>query len=364
MAVLKKPIFNFNAGPAMLPTSVMLKAQQEFLDYRGTGMSVMEMSHRGGHFQEILDRALADVRKLLNIPLDYEVIFCSGGATFQFSAIPLNLLDENDSAAYSLTGVWATKAFQEAKKFYPNVVSIFDGKSSQYNSIPTLTDGMVPNGSKYAYITSNNTIYGTRYPQIPKLSVPLVADMTSELLSRQLDIKSFGVIFAGAQKNIGPSGLTICIIRKDLLQSRQKPIPILLDWKPTVQAGSLYNTPPTYSIYMAGLVFSWLLELGGIQEMERINEFKSNLIYNFLDSSSFYTVQVPKEFRSTMNVVFHLKNPELDGKFLEESEKIGLFGLKGYRDVGGMRASIYNAMPLEGVESLVEFMKEFESKWG
>ena len=364
MVVSTNQIFNFNAGPAMLPTAVMQKAQEEFLNYRNSGMSVMEMSHRGGHFQEILDRANTNLRTLLAIPDSYEVLFCSGGATAQFTSIPLNLLDENESAAYSLTGVWSVKAFQEAKKFYPNVVSIFDGKDSNFSTIPKLTDASIPRESKYVYITSNNTIYGTRYTTLPKLSTPLVADMTSDILSRKLDVSSYGVIFAGAQKNIGPSGLNICILRKDLLKERKSPIPIILDWKAIAKAGSLYNTPPTYSIYMAGLVFEWLLELGGISSIESINEKKAELLYRTLDESSFYQTFVPKENRSTMNVVFHLSNKESDSKFVDESEKFGLIGLKGYRDVGGMRASIYNAMPLEGIERLVSFLKDFEKKWG
>ncbi|NCN10316.1 MAG: 3-phosphoserine/phosphohydroxythreonine transaminase [Leptospira sp.] len=363
MEVSTNQIFNFNAGPAMLPAPVMQIAQEEFLNYRNSGMSVMEMSHRGGYFQEILDRSLINIRKLLNIPDSYEVIFCSGGATAQFTSIPMNLLDENETAAYSLTGVWSNKAYQEAKRFYPNVVSIFDGKLSNFSEIPELTDLSIPKNSKYAYITSNNTIYGTRYSRFPKLSIPLIADMTSDILSRELDVSSFGVIFAGAQKNIGPSGLSICIIRKDLLHERKSAIPVILDWRVTAKAGSLYNTPPTYSIYMAGLVFEWLLEMGGLSSIEKINEKKASLVYNALDESEFYRTFVPQANRSIMNVVFHLKDSNLDSKFVEESEKYGLIGLKGYRDVGGMRASIYNAMPLEGVERLVSFLKDFEKRW-
>lgn len=364
MKVSSNQIFNFNAGPAMLPSSVMQTAQEEFLNYKNSGMSVMEMSHRGGLFQEILDKALVNIRKLLQIPESYEVIFCSGGATAQFSSIPLNLLDENDSAAYALTGVWSVKAYQEAKKFYPRVVSIFDGKEGNFSEIPNLKDSDIPSHAKYVYITSNNTIYGTRYSQFPNLKIPLVADMTSDILSRELDVSKFGVIFAGAQKNIGPSGLNICIIRKDLLQNRKSPIPVILDWQVTAKAGSLYNTPPTYSIYMAGLVFDWLLNIGGLSAIEKINEKKAEILYETLDESEFYQTFVPKPNRSKMNVVFHLKNTNLDSKFVEESESYGLIGLKGYRDVGGMRASIYNAMPLEGVESLVHFLKDFEKKWG
>lgn len=357
-------IYNFNAGPAMLPREVMETAQNEFLDYRKTGMSIMEMSHRGSHFQNLLDKAEADLRELLNIPPNYSVVFYPGGASLQFSAVPLNLLEEGDSAVYSLTGVWSVKAHKEASKFQSSLSIAFDGKNDSYLNIPTLNNRDIPENSRYLYITSNNTIYGTRYPTFPDVDVPIVADMTSELLSRKIEVQRFGAIFAGAQKNIGPSGLTILIVRNSLLENRKRSIPALLDWRLMADNKSLYNTPPTYPIYIAGLVFDWLRKKGGLESMEKENESKAKALYSALDSSSFYKVPVPNDFRSSMNVVFHLTDPELESKFTEESESAGLMGLPGHRSAGGFRASIYNAMPRSGVESLIEFLKYFEKKFG
>ncbi len=365
MGTFTSRIFNFNAGPAMLPAEVMEKAQGEFLNYQNSGMSVMEMSHREAKFQSILDDSIFALRKLLSIPDRYGVVYFPGGATLQFSAIPLNYLAEGESADFAQTGVWATKAHAEAKKFYPNVQSIFDGKESGYMEIPEITDEIIHDHAKYVYITSNNTIYGTRYAKFPKLKkAPLIADMTSELLSRKLDVENFSVIFAGAQKNIGPSGLTIVIYDKDRLPSVNHPIPNLMNYALMEKNGSLYNTPPTFSIYIAKLVFQWLLDKGGIDVMEKENEEKAALLYSYIDASSLYHAPVPKNNRSTMNVVYRMKNSDLDKLFLEGAEAAGLSGLKGYRDVGGFRASIYNAMPKAGVEALVSYMKEFERTKG
>lgn len=365
MTKFTERVFNFNAGPAMLPTPVMEEAKEEFLNFQGTGMSVMEMSHREKHFQTILDESLSNLRELLELPDKYAIVYFPGGATLQFSALPLNYLKTGESADFALTGVWANKAFEEAKKFYPQVKSIFDGKESKYTEIPSLTDEMVSDSAKYVYITSNNTIYGTRYKTIPKLKkAPLFADMTSELLSRKLNPNDFSVIFAGAQKNIGPSGLTIVIYDKEKLPEVNHPIPNLMNLKLMEKSGSLYNTPPTYSIYIAGLVFKYLKKLGGLGVMESQNELKANKLYDFLDSSSLFYAPVPKENRSTMNVVFRSRNDSLDKSFLELAETQGFAGLKGYRDVGGFRASIYNAMPVEGVEALVQLLKEFERTKG
>ncbi|MCC5814884.1 MAG: 3-phosphoserine/phosphohydroxythreonine transaminase [Leptospira sp.] len=359
------PIYNFNAGPAMLPKEVMEMAQSEFLDYKGSGMSLMEMSHRSPEFDQILEQAIADLKELLDIPNDYSVVFFPGGATLQFSAVALNLLDETESADYSLTGVWSVKAYQEAKRFAPNVKIVFDGKDKNYHSIQELKDSDLNPGSKFLYITSNNTIYGSRYPAFPQVSLPIVADMTSDILSRKLDISRFGAIFAGAQKNIGPSGLTVLIVRNSLLRENSRTIPTLLNWKLMAENNSLYNTPPTYPIYLAGLVFSWLKKKGGIAVMERENEAKAKLLYDFLDASEAYTVPVPKPIRSIMNAVFHLKNQEWENEFVKLSEARGLIGLKGHRSAGGFRASIYNAMPKAGVEALIEFLIDFEkSKLG
>ncbi|MCZ8343184.1 MAG: 3-phosphoserine/phosphohydroxythreonine transaminase [Leptospira sp.] len=354
-------IYNFNAGPAMLPTPVLEEAKEEFLNFRGTGMSVMEMSHREKPFQTILDESIADLRSLLSIPDNFAVVYFPGGATLQFSALPLNYLQEGDSADFSLTGVWSNKAFEEAKKFYPNVKSIFDGKESKFTAIPKLTDAHINKDAKYVYITSNNTIYGTRYKEIPKLkNAPLFADMTSELLSRKLNINDFSVIFAGAQKNIGPSGLTIVIFDREKIPNVNHPIPNLMNLKLMDKNGSLYNTPPTYSIYIAGLVFKYVKKLGGVSAVEEINERKANKLYDFLDQSTYFYAPVPKENRSTMNVVFRSHDDSRDKEILDEFEKQGFAGLKGYRDVGGFRASIYNAMPEEGIDALVSFLKEFE----
>lgn len=364
MPTNQPPTYNFNAGPAMLPIPVMKQAQSEFLNYGNTGISLMEMSHRSKEFQNILDSAEDNLRSLLSIPSEYSIGFFPGGASLQFSCVPLNLLESTDTASYSLTGVWSVKALKEAKKFSPNVGVCFDGEPSQYHSIPKIQDkDLIPN-SKFLYITSNNTIYGTKYPEFPEVSVPIIADMTSELLSRKLDITRFGAIFAGAQKNIGPSGLTVLIARNDFLTKKKHPIPILLDWKNYLDNHSLYNTPPTYPIYIASLVFDWLKNLGGIEAMELANEEKAKILYDSIDNSGLYHAPVPKEIRSIMNVVFHLKDKSLESKFIEESELSGLKGLKGHRDAGGMRASIYNAMPRDGVLRLIEFLKDFEKRNG
>ncbi|TGL40915.1 3-phosphoserine/phosphohydroxythreonine transaminase [Leptospira perdikensis] len=358
-------IFNFNAGPAMLPTEVMEEAKSEFLNYRGTGMSVMEMSHREKHFQNILDESLADLRELLDLPSRYAVVYFPGGATLQFSAIPFNYLAAGESADFAVTGVWARKAHEEAKKFYPNVKSIFNGADSQYLELPTITDDNVNEGAKYVYITSNNTIFGTRYNTFPKLKkAPLFADMTSELLSRKLPIEDFSVIFAGAQKNIGPSGLTLVIYDKEKLPTQSHPIPNLMNYALMEKNGSLYNTPPTYSIYIAGLVFKYLKSKGGLSVMETINERKAKKLYDALDASSLFYAPVPEAFRSAMNVTFRSHNNSLDSQFLSLAEEQGFAGLKGYREAGGFRASIYNAMPEEGVDSLISFIKEFERTHG
>ena len=347
----------------MLPVEVMQKAQAEFINYRGTGMSLMEMSHRGTHFVEVLEKAENDLRQLMNISNDYSVIFFPAGATLQFSAIPLNLLLENESADYAITGVWTQKAYEEAKKFR-DVKIISDCKDNNYTAVKPLDDSMVSQNAQYVLITSNNTIYGTRYKTLPKITkAPLIADMTSELLARKINVSDYGLIFAGAQKNVGPSGITIVIIRNDLLEKAKKPVPVLLDYKVMAKNKSLYNTPPTYPIYLAGLVFEWLLAKGGVEAMEKINERKADKLYSFIDSSALYKPPVAKDSRSAMNVVFWLNNKELENKFNEESEKAGLSGLAGHRSAGGFRASIYNAMPEQGVDALIEFMRDFEKKY-
>ncbi|TGK11930.1 3-phosphoserine/phosphohydroxythreonine transaminase [Leptospira fletcheri] len=361
MREFHRRIYNFCAGPAMLPTPVMEKAASEFLNYRASGMSIMEDSHRGKLFGEVLDEALSLLRELLSVPENYEIAFFSGGATLHFSAIPLNLLKEGESADYSITGIWAKKAMEEALRYNP-VQKIYDGDSHHYTEIPRLTDANINETASYVYITSNNTLLGSRYPVIPELTkAPLVADMTSEILSRKIDISRFGIIFAGAQKNIGPSGLSVLIIRKDLIGRSGRAIPLLMDYGLTIKNKSMYNTPPTYSIYMAKLVFEWLKQKGGVEAIERENEEKAKLLYDYLDSSSLYGAPVKKPYRSTMNAVFTLKDKSLEAKFVERAEERGLHGLEGHRLVGGLRASIYNSMPKEGIAALIEFMKDFEA---
>lgn len=356
-------VYNFNAGPAMLPVEVMEKAKEEFLNYKGSGMSVMEVSHRGTHFLELLHTAEENLKSLLKVPSSHSIAFFPGGATLQFSAVPLNFLKSDESAAYSLTGVWSNKAFLEAKKLGYKVESVYDGKEYGYTQIPEYFHPDLLKDKKYVYITSNNTIYGSRYPTFPDIgTLPYVADMTSELLSRPIHIKDFGYIFAGAQKNIGPSGLTIGIIRNDLLEIKKSNVPVLLDFKVYFENKSLYNTPPTFSIYIAGLVFEWCIRMGGLEVIEKRNEEKANLIYNFIDNSDYYKAPIHKNSRSPMNVVFLLNNPDLEKKFNLDAEKEGLYGLAGHRDVGGLRASIYNAMPIEGVQKLIDFMKYFKDK--
>ncbi|HMV42451.1 MAG TPA: 3-phosphoserine/phosphohydroxythreonine transaminase [Leptospiraceae bacterium] len=363
MNQIKNRVYNFNAGPAMLPIPVMEQAQREFLDYMGTGMSIMEMSHRGSHFEEILISAERTLRELLSIPENYSVIFYPGGATLQFSAIPLNLLKKGEAADFSLTGVWANKAEQEAKKLGFQTNIIYDDKQNNYTMVPNLTDANISSNAKYLHITSNNTIYGTRYKNLPKIKkVPVVADMTSDLLSRKINVSDFGIIFAGAQKNIGPSGLTIVIARNDLIESAKDPMPVLLNYSVMAKNKSIYNTPPTYSIYIARLVFDWCKKMGGVEKIEEINEEKAKILYNYLDKSRLYTCPVKGDHRSSMNVVFHLKDKTLEKEFIFSSEKRGIHGLPGHRDAGGFRASIYNAMPMEGVQTLIEFLTEFENK--
>ncbi|TGK35995.1 3-phosphoserine/phosphohydroxythreonine transaminase [Leptospira gomenensis] len=355
-------IYNFGAGPAMLPNEVMEIAAAEFLNYKGSGMSLMEVSHREPLFEDVLQEAESLLRKLLNIGEGYSVAFFSGGATLHFSALPLNLLKEGESFDVAHTGIWTKKAWEEGLKFN-GVNVIYDATPNNFTETPVLTEADLSGKGKYLHITSNNTIYGSQYPKLPKIqSIPLVADMTSELLSRKIEVADFGVIFAGAQKNIGPSGLSVLIIRNDLIGISGRKIPVLLDYSVMIKNKSLYNTPATYSIYIAKLVFEWLDKLGGVSKMEAVNEEKAKLLYDFVDSSSLYVCPVQKKSRSKMNVVFLLKDKKLETKFLDEAEKNGLHGLGGHRLVGGFRASIYNSMPLSGVQKLVSFMKEFESK--
>jgi phosphoserine aminotransferase len=356
-------IFNFSAGPAVLPEDVLSRAGDEMLDWRGSGMCVMEMSHRGKEFMAIAAEAEKDLRELLAIPKDYKVLFLQGGATLQFAQIPMNLLAGKGKADYVATGEWAGRAIKEARA-YCDVHIAASSEDKGYTYAPKQWD--VRPDTAYVHYCSNETIGGVEFHQVPKIekNIPLIADASSHILSRPLDVSKFGLIYAGAQKNIGPAGLTIVIVREDLTGKAQKGTPSVMDYKAQAAADSMLNTPATYSIYIAGLVFKWLKSQGGLAAIEKRNIDKAKLLYELLDTSSFYRNPVAKEDRSRMNVPFTLADPKLDEEFLKGAEKEGMVQLKGHRSVGGMRASIYNAMPLEGVRQLVEYMKDFGARRG
>ena len=355
-------VYNFSAGPAVLPEEVLEEAANEMLDYQGTGMSVMEMSHRSPAFQQIIDDAEADLRELMNIPDNYKVLFLQGGASTQFSAIPMNL-KKNGKAAYIVTGQWAKKAAQEAEK-YLDVVRVASSEDKTFSYIPDCSDLDIPEDADYVYICENNTIYGTKYKTLPNTKGHiLVSDVSSCFLSEPVDVEKYGIIYGGVQKNIGPAGMAIVIIREDLIPEEvDKSVPTMLTFKTQADAGSLYNTPPCYTIYMCGKVFKWLKKMGGLDAMKERNEKKAKILYDFLDQSEMFKGTVVPEDRSLMNVPFVTGDEELDAKFVKEAKAAGFENLKGHRTVGGMRASIYNAMPIEGVEALVEFMKKFEEE--
>ena len=355
-------IYNFSAGPSMLPLAVLEKAQKEMVNYANSGMSVMEISHRSGLFTEIITQAEQLLRKLMNIPENYKVLFLQGGASQQFAMVPLNLLTKSGKADYINTGSWSKKAIKEAKK-YGEISVIASSEDANYSYIPAFDPNMIDPEADYVHITTNNTIEGTAYSEIPDTGgIPLVADMSSNILSEEMDVSKFGLIYAGAQKNIGPAGLTVVIIREDLIGNAKDICPTMLDYKTHSENDSLYNTPPTYGIYMAKLVFEWLDELGGLKEMERINREKARILYDFLEESSMFSSPVQKESRSIMNIPFISPSAEFDAEFVKKAKSAGLETLKGHRSVGGMRASIYNGMPVEGVKALVQFMKEFEKE--
>jgi len=358
-------IYNFSAGPAVLPKEVLQQAQAELLDWHGSGMSVMEMSHRGKEYMGIQAQAEADLRELMDIPANYKVLFLQGGASQQFAMVPLNLLRGKLSADYVNTGEWSKKAISEAKKFsHVNVVASNADKNCTY--VPAFDTWKLDKDAAYVHYTPNETIGGVELNWTPDTgNVPLVADMSSNILSRPVDVSKFGLIYAGAQKNIGPAGLTVVIVREDLVGHADPRLPTMLDYKTHADNDSMYNTPPTYGIYIAGLVFQMLKRKGGIAQMEKTNIAKANLLYAAIDASNgFYVCPVNKADRSRMNVPFTLKDANLDGDFLKQADARGLLQLKGHRSVGGMRASIYNAMPLEGVQALVNFMNEFAKSHG
>ena len=354
--------YNFSAGPAMIPLEVLEQARDELVDWNNSGMSVMEMSHRGNDYRSIAAEAEADLRDVLSIPDNYKVLFMQGGASSQFSAIPMNLLRGKDTADYVNTGVWSEKAIEEARKFCDvNVVASSEGSMS----IPDQASWDLNPEAAYVHYTPNETIIGVEFQELPDTGdVPLVADMSSTILSRPIDVSKFALIYAGAQKNIGPAGLTIVIIRDDLMGEVIKGTPAMMDYAIQSKENSMYNTPPTYSWYLAGLVFKWLKKKGGLEVMGEINKRKSDKLYAAIDNSDFYKNPVDLKYRSWMNIPFTLGNSDLDDDFIEQAAEKGLVTLKGHRSVGGMRASIYNAMPEEGVDALIEFMAEFEKKYG
>lgn len=355
-------VYNFSAGPAVLPEEVLKEAQEEMLDYRGCGMSVMEMSHRSKVFQNIIDEAEADLRDLMGIPSNYKVLFLQGGASLQFSMIPMNLM-KNGVADYIVTGQWAKKAYAEAQK-YGKANKIASSEDKTFSYIPDCSDLAISPDADYVYICENNTIYGTKYKKLPNTKgKTLVADVSSCFLSEPVNDSDYGIIYGGVQKNIGPAGMVISIVRDDLITDDVLPgTPTMMKFKTHADAGSLYNTPNCYCIYMCGKVFKWLKKMGGLEVMKQRNEEKAKLLYDFLDQSKLFKGTVVPEDRSLMNVPFITGNADLDAKFVKESKEAGLENLKGHRTVGGMRASIYNAMPKEGVETLVAFMKKFEEE--
>jgi len=355
-------VYNFSAGPAVLPEPVLQEAAAEMLDYRGTGMSVMEMSHRSKPYQQIIDEAEADLRTLMGIPDNYKVLFMQGGASQQFAMVPMNLM-RNRVADYIVTGQFAKKAWKEAQLFgQANAVASSADKNFTY--IPDCSDLPVAENSDYVYICENNTIYGTKFHQLPNTKgKPLVSDVSSCFLSEPVKVTDYGMLYGGAQKNVGPAGVVIAIIREDLIREDVLPgTPTMLRYKTHADAGSMYNTPPTYGIYICGKVFKWLLQMGGLEEMQRRNVEKADILYGYLDSSKVFHNQVVKKDRSIMNATFVTGDPELDARFVAEAAQAGFVNLKGHRSVGGMRASIYNAMPIEGVKKLVGFMESFEKK--
>ncbi len=356
-------VFNFCAGPAMLPTAVMAKAQQEFINWHETGSSVMELSHRSGIYMAMAKTAEADLRELMSIPDNYKVLFCHGGGRGQFSAVPLNLLPKGKSADYIVSGSWSKAAAIEAKNFGEiNVININQDSAETASILPPENWPLNPEAA-YVHYCPNETVNGIEINAIPETNgVPLVADMSSTILSHEIDVSQFGLIYAGAQKNIGPSGLTIVIVREDLLGKAQTATPCIMNYKTAADNDSMYNTPPTYAWYLAGLVFKWLKELGGVKQIAKVNSQKAALLYQAIDNSELYQNHIAAEYRSKMNVPFWLKDENLNEKFLTESKASGLTALKGHRIVGGMRASIYNAMPLEGVQALVDFMEKFEKR--
>ena len=355
-------VYNFSAGPSMLPMQVLENAQKDLICYGDSGMSVMEMSHRSPEYDKIIKDAEALLREIMSIPDNYKVLFLQGGASTQFAAVPLNLMNKNKKADYILSGQFSTKAYKEAQK-YGDVKAVASSKDVNFSEIPATTRDSFRPDADYVHICFNNTIYGTKFSYIPDTGdIPLVADMSSCIISEPVDVTKFGLIYAGAQKNMAPAGLTLVIVREDLIGNAREDTPAMLDYKLMAEGESMYNTPPCWCIYVAKLVYEWIKELGGLAEMKKLNEKKAKVLYDYLDGQDYYIAPVKKESRSMMNVTFVTGNADLDKKFASEAAAAGLKNLKGHRSVGGMRASIYNAMPYEGVVALVEFMKKFAAE--
>lgn len=353
---------NFNAGPAALPAEVLMEAQKHLLNFNGTGMSVMELSHRSKPYEEVHDGAISKLKKLMNIPDDYEVLFLQGGASTQFSMVPMNLLQEGQTASYILSGAWSEKALKEAKKVGQTSI-LASSKDSNYKMIPEFTLSDLSPETAYLHITSNNTIFGTQWQSFPDSPVPLIADMSSDILSKNIQVDKFDLIYAGAQKNLGPSGVTVVIMKKSLLERSTDALPTMLNYKTYAENNSLYNTPPTIAIYLLKLVLDWVENQGGVTAIEKINDQKAKLLYDAIDESEgFYNGHATPNSRSKMNVTFTLQSEEATKAFLQQAKEEGFVGLNGHRSVGGCRASIYNAVPLENVEKLAEFMKKFSQK--
>lgn len=352
-------IHNFNAGPSILPQAVLREASQAIINFNDSGLSILEIGHRTPLFENVMSEAISLVKELMNLDSDHEVLFLHGGATVQFMQVPMNLLDKNETASYADTGVWSTKAIKEARLFgNPEVVC--SSKDSNYNFIPK--DFAVPNQSVYFHITTNNTIYGTQWHNVPKVSMPIIADMSSDILSREMDFNSFGLIFAGAQKNMGAAGTNLVVINKNILGKIKRPIPAIMDYRNHIEAKSMLNTPPVFAIYVSMLTLRWLKENGGVKAMEKLNDQKSGLLYNAIDKSQLFKATAAKEDRSKMNVCFVMDDKEKEKAFLDFAKANDIYGIKGHRSVGGFRASLYNALPLSSVEYLVEKMQEFEDQ--
>jgi phosphoserine aminotransferase len=352
-------IHNFNAGPSILPQAVLEEASQAILNFNNSGLSILEIGHRTSLFQDVMEEARSLVRELMNLDEDHEVLFLHGGATVQFMQIPMNLLNENETAAYADTGVWSTKAIKEAKLF-GNVDVVCSSKEKSYNFIPK--DYEVPGNSVYFHVTSNNTIYGTQWQKFPEVKVPLIADMSSDILSRKLDFNSFDLIYAGVQKNMGAAGTNLVVVNKNILGKVNRPIPSIMDYRNHIKEKSMLNTPPVFSVYVSMLTLRWLKETGGVEAIEKINNEKAALLYSAIDNSSIFMPTVVKEDRSKMNVCFIMEDKEMEKRFQVFAEKNNIYGIKGHRLVGGFRASLYNALPLSSVEYLVEKMEEFEGE--